>query len=200
MRFKTLPVAFAAAVAVGAMLAGTFLPAQDRCPRPWMFFDLGNTLVDTKTYDFKKILYMPKAYDYLRELRGKGYPLGLLVNIPESWGTSRAEKVARLKAEVSGPTIWIDHNPMVWEFFTRTVTDDLILIPMKDNERKPGSPKLFDDAHALGSTESCPAVFQGEDPAEVSAAKARGMKGYLIGQDSDIYLPESKIAAFVNTH
>ena len=57
--------------------------SAEGCSHPWVFFDLGNTLVDTKTYDYNKIFYMPGALKYVKDLRAKGYHLGLIVNYPD---------------------------------------------------------------------------------------------------------------------
>ena len=109
---------------------GLSSPANDHstCAKPWVFFDLGNTIVATPldkpptdpTSDIERIYWtryhhagvLRDALWYLEDLKSKGYPIGLLVNIPESWGdpdgsliqslendpnpTSRAHKAAAL--------------------------------------------------------------------------------------------------------
>ena len=65
---------------------------------PWIFFDMGDTIVDTKsnedpiTHDFKKIFYLPHALASLRSLKSQGYQFGMLVTVQESWGKSQEGK------------------------------------------------------------------------------------------------------------
>src|SRR5687768_17107062 len=98
------------------------------CARPYMFFDLGETLVDTETTNFQSITYMPGAYQYLRDLQANGYPIGMLINIPEDWGTTNEEKVAQTKKFIEGR--WVDKDPMDWEMFTAG-----IFVPPSDARR-----------------------------------------------------------------
>src|SRR4051812_9842923 len=78
-----------------------------RCPKAWVFFDLGNTIVDTKTYKYKPMFYMrdisaqasdgsylwkdgnnyKSAREYLNKLKEDSFILGMLIDIPERWGT-----------------------------------------------------------------------------------------------------------------
>ncbi|MBI3558562.1 MAG: hypothetical protein HY074_20015 [Deltaproteobacteria bacterium] len=155
------------------------LSAHAACDKPYIFFDLGNTLVDTKTYDFEKIMYMPGAYNYLRELKSHGYPLGMIVNIPESWGARREEKMAALKKFIADK--WTDSAPMAWELF-----DAGILIPMKDAQRKPAA-VLFEAAASIAARAGCPAIYEGEEIQEMAPAKAAGMKPYLAGSEANTF-------------
>ena len=65
----------------------------------WVFFDLGNTLVDT-TQGEKKYSYLPGALNYLAMLKKSGYKLGLISNIPVSWGSNFDERLFELKGNV----------------------------------------------------------------------------------------------------
>ncbi len=172
------------ALVAGLLFATSALASQ--CERPYIFFDLGNTLVDTKTYDFKKVVYMPGAYDYLRELKSHGYPLGLIVNIPESWGTTHEEKMTALQNFIAN--LWVDSNPMRWDIF-----DAGVLIPMNNSERKPAA-ALFESAASIAASHGCPAIYEGEELAEMAPAKAAGLKPFLAGdQGRSFFLPVERI-------
>ena len=68
------------------------------CAHPWMFFDLGNTIVDTKTNNYNPMFYLAdvqrfadghdykSSRDYLAALKNEGYLLGLVMDVPEAWG------------------------------------------------------------------------------------------------------------------
>lgn len=72
----------------------------------WVFFDLGNTLIDTKTNNYNPMFWMRdhqakdmygkfrwqdaesynSAREYIIDLQKKFYKLGMLTDIPEEWG------------------------------------------------------------------------------------------------------------------
>lgn len=171
-------------------------PAPPACAKPWIYFDLGNTIVDTSTFDYAKILYMPGAKDYLQKLEADGYPLGLIVNIPESWGATPAAKLQALKDFVNAA--WVNEAddepglaPFDWAPF-----EGRIILPMKDTERKP-APILFERAQAQALQAGCAAVYQGEVPEEMIAAKQAGLFPFHLGVAPDAYLPESQIDDYV---
>jgi len=143
--------------------------------KPWVFFDLGNTVVDTRTYDFKKIFYRQGSYEYLLLLRSQGYKLGLIVNVPDRWGSTDAEKVLAMKQFIAES--WTDPRPMNWEIF-----DAGIVIPHSDALRKP-EPEMFQRARELAAAEGCGAVYQGEELAEVEAATRAGLYGFLVEEE-----------------
>lgn len=161
------------------------LLAHADCDKPIIFFDLGQTIVDTDTYDFKKVFYMPKGFEYIRELKRRGYHLGLIVNIPEQWGSTRPEKIATLRKFVDD--LWTDPNPMAWGAF-----DLGILVPMNDGERKP-APVLFEQAAAIARSAGCPAIYECENRDELAAARRAGLKPYQVGSLPSFYLPIEKI-------
>jgi hypothetical protein len=145
------------------------------CGRGWVYFDLGNTLVDTA--DFDHLHYLPGAAAYLRKLKDAGFHIGLITNIPESWGTTEAEKIASLKADIARG--WSDSQSFDWEIF------DQLLVSMFDSERKPGA-TLF--KRALQRSEGCKVAYEGEDHREVEAAGLAGFnESYLVGKDPDAY-------------
>ena len=67
------------------------------CHHPWVFFDLGDTLIDVKSRKGKDVQYLPGAAEYLADLRSKGYHIGLITNVPENWGPDHRTKVQVLK-------------------------------------------------------------------------------------------------------
>lgn len=159
-----------------------FVAAAEGPAKPLLYFDLGNSVVDTKTYDFAKIVYMPGAYDYVSQLKAAGFDLGLIVNIPESWGATRDEKLAALKTFVDSR--WAkDEKPMLWGAF-----DLGILIPLHDSERKP-APLLFQEAKSYADEACRFAIYLGEDKDEVDAAIKVGLKGYQLGSEPAAFYP-----------
>lgn len=142
--------------------------ADASCGRGWVFFDLGNTLINTSDWDHLR--YLSEAKAYLHRLKSAGYQLGMITNIPESWGLTEAEKIATLQAEIN--RTWAEPEAFDWALF------DVILVPPSDQLRKP-APYLFNKGRTLA--EDCSAVYQGEDPREIDAARAAGMDGYLVG-------------------
>lgn len=150
------------------------------CHHPWVFFDLGDTLIDVKSNKGKEVKYFPGAHEYLTSLKSRGYHVGLITNVPETWGPNRHTKVRVLKKEVA--QMWDKTKTveqMVWEDFG----DALIFVPPMNINRKP-SPYLFKSAInevvlEEGDTK-CPIVYQGEDPNEIQVAKSLGMVAHLV--------------------
>jgi FMN phosphatase YigB (HAD superfamily) len=148
------------------------------CDRGWVFFDIGNTIIDTHDWDHMK--YMPQALDYLHAVRAAGFHVGAITNIPETWGKTEEEKMATLKASIAQN--WTESVPFEWSAF------DTVLIPLADVERKP-APHLFEKAKKL--VQPCRIVFEGKDHLEVEAALNAGFdQGYITGKNPDaLFLP-----------
>jgi hypothetical protein len=147
-----------------------------RCSVVW--FDLGNTLVDTKVAG--KMTWMPDALRHLRQLRSVGVPIGLITNVPPEWGATDAERAAATKAFVDGQ--WAEADPFPWALF-----GDRILTPRTKAESKPALP-LFERGKANASP--CRSFYEGETPAEITAAEQAGLTGYLTGQpDKPAFIP-----------
>ncbi|MBS1963852.1 MAG: hypothetical protein JST04_16700 [Bdellovibrionales bacterium] len=179
----------AAAFAVTASISAT----PPDCGKPWVFFDLGNTVVASAPG--RESRYVPGAHAYVQELRRRGYPVGLLTNIPEKWGRTRAEKIRALK-RLMRETWTTDPaaEAMDWSDFPEAV----IVIPPSDAERKP-APYLFEAALTFAARDAgrdgCPVIFQGEDPAEIAAAEKAGLTTYLVGKDPAApFMPIDRIA------
>jgi FMN phosphatase YigB (HAD superfamily) len=162
------------------------VPAMAACPRPWLFFDLGLTLVDTRNDTMRDMTYMPEARDYLHQLREDGFPLGLIVNWPADDGATQAEKQARMKSLVDAG--WDAAEPAFdWSAFPPAQT----LLSNTATERKP-APAMYLAARAQAAAAGCPIVFQGEDAREVEAARQLGIRAWQVGRaDEPFYAPES---------
>ncbi|MDJ0385803.1 hypothetical protein [Streptomyces sp. G-G2] len=137
---------------------------------PVVYFDLGETLVHTA--DDGGIDYQSGAASYLRALRERHIRIGLITNVPPSWGTTDAERAARLKKEVDAT--WKGSAPFVWEDF-----GGRILTPRTEAERKP-APALWQRARAESGP--CRLVFQAETAEEVKVAASLGYVPYQVGQ------------------
>tara|TARA_R110002072_G_scaffold534_7_gene4139 strand:- start:42670 stop:43269 length:600 start_codon:yes stop_codon:yes gene_type:complete len=155
--------------------------------RPWIFFDLGNTVVDTTSK--KEIHYYPNTFQYLKNLKEQGYRIGIISNIPEKFGKDYNEKLATLKKYINSK--WSDDTPFDWTLF------DEVIIPLNDKERKP-SPILF--KRAMARAGRCPIVFMGENQKEVAAAKDLGLSTFQVGKKGkSFYVPESGLTNFVKS-
>lgn len=147
-----------------------------------VWFDLGDTLIDTA--DRNHLTYMPGALRYLRQLHHTGVPVGIITNVPPSWGTTDAERAAATMKYISAS--WSEAEPFVWEYF-----GDRILTPRAIEENKP-APVLFQ--RGIEKSGGCRAVFEGENPNEVTAASAAGMRAYQTGRsDQPTYLPLHRV-------
>ncbi|MFF1822960.1 HAD family hydrolase [Kribbella sp. NPDC058245] len=169
-----LPTTAEAAPAVPEPAATAQHPA--RCSVVW--FDLGNTLVDTTVAG--TMTWMPGALRHLRQLRSIGVPIGLITNVPPEWGATDAERAAATKAYVDGQ--WAESDRFPWTLF-----GDRILTPRTKAESKPAL-ALFERGKANAAP--CRSFYEGETPAEITAAEQAGVIGYLTGQpDQPAYLP-----------
>ncbi|QKW05165.1 hypothetical protein HUT18_01110 [Streptomyces sp. NA04227] len=143
-----------------------------------VYFDLGETLVHSA--EDGSIGYRPGAAAYLRELRERRIPVGLITNVPSAWGETDAERAAALKKEID--SAWTGSEPFAWGDF-----GDRILTPRTEEERKP-APVLWERAKAGAG--GCRLVYQAETAEEVDVAASLGYVAYLIGQPSrPDYLP-----------
>ncbi|MFF1560923.1 hypothetical protein [Streptomyces sp. NPDC058279] len=142
----------------------------DESACPVVYFDLGETLVHTAADG--SIAYQPGAASYLRALRERHIRVGLITNVPPSWGTTDAERAARLKKEVD--SAWKDTAPFAWKDFAGR-----ILTPRTEAERKP-APVLWQRARAESG--HCRLVFQAETAEEVEVAASLGFVPYQVGQ------------------
>jgi hypothetical protein len=176
-----LPVAAALGVGVALAAPSGISRNAEICGKPWVFFDLGNTVI--ASVPGQSFHYLPGAHAYLRELKKRGFSLGLITNIPENWGPTRAERIRKLKKMIrEGWSKETGTEAMDWSDFPETS----IVIPRRRSERKP-APYLYHAALAKVSLaegeKNCPVYFEGEDPGEVAQADREGMIGYLVGKN-----------------
>ncbi|MGW3493176.1 hypothetical protein [Streptomyces sp. NPDC001020] len=143
-----------------------------------VYFDLGETLVHTD--EASRTGYMPGAAAYLRKLRARHIKVGLITNVPSSWGKTDLERAATLKKEVDGA--WQGSVPFAWEDF-----GDRILTPRTEAERKP-APTLWERAKT--QAHGCRLVYEAETAAETDVAVSLGYVAYQTGLPSrPAYLP-----------
>lgn len=156
--------------------AATRVGTQRACPV--VYFDLGETLVHTA--EDGSTSYRPGAASNLRALRERHIRIGLITNVPPSWGATDAERAARLKKEVDAT--WRGSAPFAWEDF-----GDRVLTPRTEAERKP-APVLWQRAKA--SAGHCRVVYQAETAEEVDVAASLGYVPYQVGRPHrPAYLP-----------
>ncbi|MDO9180929.1 MAG: HAD hydrolase-like protein [Bacteriovorax sp.] len=157
--------------------------AQDK--KPWVYFDLGDTVVSTK--DMNHLKYLNGAREYMEELKREGFKIGIISNIPENWGMDYDEKLQSLKKVIHDG--WDEERPFDWSIY------DEVILPLKNTEMKP-APTLF--LKAISKAESCPSVYIGESPKEITAAKEVGMAAKLFkADDQEIYIPLDQIKGFI---
>lgn len=145
---------------------------------PIVYFDLGETLVHTA--DDGSTSYRPGAASYLRALRERHIRIGLITNVPPSWGTTDTERAARLKKEVDAT--WRGSSPFAWKDF-----GDRIRTPRTEAERKP-APDLWQRAKAASG--GCRLVYQAETAEEVDVAASLGYVPYQVARPHrPAYLP-----------
>ncbi|MCF3122088.1 hypothetical protein IPZ68_20610 [Streptomyces arenae] len=145
---------------------------------PIVYFDLGETLVHTASDGGTS--YHPGAAAYLRALRERHIKVGLITNVPSSWGATDAERAARLRSEVDAT--WQGSAPFAWQDF-----GDRILTPRSEAERKP-APVLWQRAKDLSG--GCRLVYQAETAEEVDVAASLGYLAYQVDRPHrPAYLP-----------
>ena len=222
-----MPSVFLKQIYRSAVLANLFFAfvidashAQNQCRQPFVFFDLGGTLVDTDTYNFKPMFYMKGALSYLIQLSKNGHKLGLLIDVPESWGrdlpqfslikdapTAKWKRtLAFLRGEIPEDQSSWDGPQFEARFFGtfdgKGATQKFIgnvFLPRTNAERKStGNNIIFVRARAAADREGCEAVYMGEELKQMKMAEDAGMIPYAVGlPHRPFYLPVQKIAAYV---
>ncbi|WP_328390533.1 hypothetical protein OHS81_36535 [Streptomyces sp. NBC_00400] len=149
-----------------------------------VYFDLGETLVHTA--EDKSVRYMPGAARYLRALRARHIPVGLITNVPSSWGSTDAERAAELKKVIDKD--WAGTSPFAWSDF-----GDRIFTPRTEAERKPASALWKRARNASGH---CRVVYQAETTEEVRVSRSLGYIAYQAARPEwPAYLPVPVITA-----
>lgn len=167
---------------ISLLLCVFLAPILNAQTEKYIWFDLGNTLIDTRN-GFDQIKFMPGAVEYLNHLKANGFKVGIISNVPDSWGR-RGDLNSKIKhTEKLIKKGWKDpHYDFNFSDF------DHVLMPVYESEAKP-APTLF--RKALEVSKNAKVVFQGETPAEVEAARREGMHSHLVRSTSDgtVYLP-----------
>ncbi len=155
---------------------------------PWVFFDLGNTVINSR--ELTKFKYISGVPEYFSELKRAGFKIGLISNIPESFGLDYDEKLQSLKSYVQNN--WLEERPFDWSSF-----DDVIL-PLNNSELKP-SPILF--LKALDKAKRCPSVYFGESIQEIETAAKVGMATKLFAEsDTDLFIPLANLRRYIQNN
>ncbi|MEH0862416.1 HAD family hydrolase [Halobacteriovorax sp. DPLXC-1] len=162
----------------------------------WVFFDLGDTIVNTK--ESGNYHYYPGALEYIRSLKEMGIKVAIISNIPESFGETYDQKIESLNQYVKAH--WNDQDQFDLTIFHK------VYIPMSNDELKP-APYIFNKA--LDETGRHPSLYISEAFDEVEAAKQLGFAGFHfaagVGQEkveSTLYIELSKIVDYIdqNSH
>lgn len=189
--------------------------AKADCDRPWIFFDTGETLIAVPK-DYKNMENEPGMEKYLRELKASGYPIGLIVNIPEEWGEGIPGK-----DQVTRRVIFLQQflaegwkegaDPFPMELFGKMrgkganrKFQGRVFFPTHNSDRKPAvCPTCalnvaFDAAKRAG----CPALYLGEDAKEMEAAESVGFIPFQVGHSDggNFYLGAEKIPEYMKSY
>jgi hypothetical protein len=217
---------------VNALLAFTFVlttgaiaqSAQVSCPHPWIFFDLGGTLIDTKTNNYAPMFAMTGATDYMAQLKAEGYFTGLITDVPGSWGRDNAEvsaivdyqtaKVLRTKyfIEARYPEDKVSWQGPVFDWSSfgefkgqgpQVQFQGRIVLPQTDKERKSsGNLIMFQRAYAMAAQAGCDALYMGEEEVQMRMAEKAGLVPFRVGSSlpNTFYLPVEQIDTYVKAH
>ena len=141
--------------------------------KAFVWLDLGDVIVETRN-GYEKMHYMPGAVEYVNELKLRGHSVGLIVNIPESWGQPEDYNSKINELLVFLKKGWIDQeHPFTLAPF------DQVLIPFFDRQRKP-APDLFVMALEVSNKRNLRPIFQSENVEEVNSAKTVGFTTHLV--------------------
>jgi hypothetical protein len=185
------------------------------CERPWIFFDTGETLIAVPK-DYKNMQNEPGVEQYLQDLKAGGYPLGLIVNIPEEWGegipgkdlvTRRVIYFRQFLAEG-----WKEGAaPFPMELFGKMKGQGAnrkfqgrVFFPVHNSDRKPAicPTCALSVAFAAARRAGCPALYVGEDAAEMAAAESIGFIPFQVGHSDgeNFYLGAEKIPEYMKSY
>ncbi len=151
---------------------------------------------------------MPGALEYLKALHDKAYPLGLISDVPESWGRDKPElnlikdyqtaKLKRLLGFIDGiyPE---DHASWIGPRFEWSYFQGHVILPFKTADRKKnGGHIMYERARLLAAQQNCPAIYETSEKKEIEPARGAGLIPYLNGSDSEsFYLPAEKIETLI---
>jgi hypothetical protein len=198
--------------------------AQAACEKPWIFFDVGNTLVLAQPDPHKEGHLLDERYvqgvvPYLKKLRSKGYPLGLISNIPPEWGeedefSQIANKLTRqlLRTQKAFSEDWKKgERPFDWSYFgtlkgsgDQLTFEGRVYFPTRVEERKPRTCPdcTFNRALEAAKAEGCQALYIGESREEMAAAERAGFIPFWYQAESKHprFIPENKIRDYMRNY
>lgn len=173
-----------------ALLLMVFLATAPKADasKAFVWLDLGNVILETRN-GYDKVHYMPGVLEYLEQIKNDGHKVGLIVNIPESWGKpdDYPSKIQATLDFIRGG--WIDAE----KTFSFDVFDEVV-IPMRNTQRKP-APDLFMKALEVSKNLGLRPFYQSEDAEEIEVAQSIGFKAHKVELEGPEarYLPLEKI-------
>ncbi len=151
----------------------------------WVYFDLGNTVINVK--DKTNFHYFEGGREYISKLKQMGFKLGVISNIPESFGASYEEKLKTLKSYIKDK--WGEDESFEWNIF------DKIYLPLNNSELKP-APILYQ--RALDDNGNSKGLFISETKKEVDQAVLMGFAGHHYDDTSEVlYIPHNVIEGYI---
>jgi hypothetical protein len=161
---------------------------QVRAANMWVFFDLGNTVINIKNKN--SLDYFQGSENYIKSLRKMGIKVGVITNIPETFGKDYNEKLHTLKKYIRDS--WVGSRPFDWSLF------DKVYLPLNNSELKP-APILY--RRAVEFINNSPRLFISETQKELDEAINQGFAVHLYKeQDSDLYIPLDIIKEYILTN
>ena len=154
--------------------------------KSWVYFDLGDTIIDTKKPD--GIDYFSGSKEYIKSLKDKGFKIGIISNIPESFGMDYPEKLKTLKKYIKEN--WAGETKFNWELF------DQIFLPLSNEQLKPAD-IMYNKA--MESANYCPMAYISENEIEVEKAQMMGIAGHLFDKfNPEVYVPIEEMDRFLD--
>lgn len=143
-----------------------------------VFFDLGETLVDTNNMSKpnempvrKTVRWLENAQAIVAHLVQRNYALGIITNVPRTWSIEDLKNFLAARWEQAD-----QHFP--WHFF-----EDRIQLPTMDIPAKPHR-DIFQAAKRMIFRKNY--IFVGEDQKEVRAACLAGYHGWLFKREQTL--------------
>lgn len=198
------------------------------CDKAFVFFDLGDTLIDTHTHDYNPMFLHQNTLEHLNLLKANGHPLGLITDVPESWGRDQTDVLkikdyftAKLKRLInfidghypSDKSSWLGPK-FNWAFFgsfeprdQKNSLDNMrfngrIILPLKTSERKRnGGTIMYQRARLLAAQMHCEAIYETADDKEIEPAYHAGLIPFWVGHEfpDSYFMPLDKIKAIVES-
>jgi hypothetical protein len=200
------------------VLLALWTPAQamaTSCVQPWIFFDTGETLVSVPP-DYKNMTNKPDMEDYLLQLEKEGYTLGLVVNVPEGWGSEIPVNDPLTKKVLYTQQFfregWLAGAPdFPWDRFGRIEGrgrsrkfHGQAFFPARSSDRKPATCPTcaMNLAFKAAQDAGCAAVYEGEDAEEMQAAEQVGFTPFQVGHTdpTEFFLRPEKLMPYVSKY